>query len=59
MRYLRIFIEQCKMSVMSAAIYRANFWLMVIQSIVNSLMGILVVEFIYGSVDSIAGWNKH
>jgi len=44
---------------MSAAIYRANFWLMVIQSIVNSLMGILVVEFIYGSVDSIAGWNKH
>jgi len=44
---------------MSAAIYRTNFWLMVLQSIVNSLMSILVVRFIYGSVDSIAGWNMH
>jgi len=44
---------------MSAAMYRANFWLMIAQSIVNSLMGILFVEFIYGSVDSIAGWDKH
>jgi len=59
MRYLRLFAVQCKMSVMSAAIYRANFWLMIIQSIINSLMGILVIRFIYGSVQSIAGWNMH
>jgi len=59
MRYLRIFAEQCKLSVMSAAMYRINFWLMILQSIINSLMGILVVRFIYSSVDSIAGWNMH
>jgi len=59
MKYLRLFAEQCKLSVMSAAIYRVNFWLMVIQSIINSLMGILVIRFIYGSVESIAGWNMH
>jgi len=59
MRYIKIFAEQCKLSVMSAAIYRANFWLMIIQSIINSLMGILFVEFIYGSIDNIAGWNKY
>ena len=59
MRYIKLFAVQCKMSVMSGAIYRANFWLMLIQSIVNSLMGILVVRFIYGSVESIAGWNMN
>jgi len=58
-KYIRLFAVQCKLSVMSAAIYRANFWLMILQSIINSLMGILVVRFIYGSVDSIAGWNVH
>ena len=59
MRYIKLFAVQCKISVMSAAIYRANFWLMILQSVVNSLMGILVIRFIYGSVDSIAGWNVH
>jgi len=59
MRYIKLFAVQCKLSVMSAAIYRTNFWLMIIQSIINSLMGILVVRFIYGSVESIAGWNMH
>jgi len=44
---------------MSAAVYRANFWLMILQSVINSLMGVLVVRFIYGSVESIAGWNMH
>ena len=58
MRYVKIFIEQCRQSIMSAAIYRANFWLMLIQGLINSVMGILCVEFIYGSVDSIAGWNR-
>jgi len=59
MKYLFLFAAQCKLSVMSAAIYRTNFWLMVTQSVVNSLMGILVIRFIYGSVESIAGWNVH
>jgi len=58
MRYLRLFAAQCKLSIMSAAMYRANFWLMLIQSLVNSVMGVLCVQFIYGSVDSIAGWNR-
>jgi len=44
---------------MSAAMYRANFWLMLFQSLVNSAMGILCVAFIYGSVESIAGWNRN
>lgn len=59
MRYFKIFLEQCKLSLMSAAIFRANFILMLIQSIINSLMSVLCVEFIYGSVDTIAGWNKN
>ena len=58
MKYLKIFGEQCKLSIMSAAMYRANFWLMLIQSIVNSMMSILCIEFVYGSVESIAGWTK-
>lgn len=58
MRYMRIFLEQCKMSLMAAAIFRVNFILMLFQSIFNSLMSVFCVEFIYGSVDSIAGWNK-
>ena len=58
MRYIKIFCEQCKLSVMSAAMYRANFWLMLVQSFINTAMGILCIEFIYGSVDSIAGWGK-
>ena len=49
---------QLKLSIMSAAAYRANFWLMLVQSVINSLMGILCIEFIYGSVDIVAGWNK-
>jgi ABC-2 type transport system permease protein len=44
---------------MSAAMYRTNFWLMLIQSLVNSAMGIFCVAFIYGGVDSVAGWNKN
>ena len=58
MKYLKLFYTQCKLSIMSATMYRANFWLMLIQSIINSLMTLLSVEFIYGSVDSIAGWSK-
>ena len=58
MKYFKVFGEQCKLSIMSAAVFRANFWLMLIQSIINSLMTILCIEFIYGSVESIAGWNK-
>lgn len=44
---------------MSVAIFRVNFILMLAQSIINSLMGVLCVTFIYGSVNSIAGWNKN
>lgn len=59
MRYFNIFKEQCKLSVMSASIFRANFILMLVQSIINSLMGVLCVNFIYGNIDAIAGWSKH
>ena len=59
MRYIRLFAVQCKLSVMAAAMFRMNFWLMFIQSLVNSAAGILSIEFIYGSVDTIAGWGKH
>ncbi len=58
MRYLRLLAEQCKMSVMSAAMYRLNFCLMFLQSLINSLMAWLCVGFIYGSVESISGWSK-
>lgn len=57
MRYLRIFAEQCKMSFMSVTIYRANFILMLIQSIINTVLNIVCIRFIYDSVTSIAGWS--
>jgi ABC-2 type transport system permease protein len=44
---------------MAAVIYRANFWLMLIQSVINTLLSILCIDFIYNSVESIAGWKKH
>lgn len=58
MKYMKMFALQAKLSIMSAAMYRANFWLMLIQSMINSLMTLLSVEFIFGSVESIAGWSK-
>jgi len=58
MYYLNILKEQIKLSFMSVVIYRVNFILMLLQSIINSLLGILCVEFIYIHVDSIAGWSK-
>lgn len=58
MRYLRLFVEQGKMTFMSATIYKANFILMLIQSIINTLANVLCIEFIYSSVSSIAGWKK-
>jgi len=47
------------MSIMSAAMYRVSFWLMFIQSLINSTAAFLSIEFIYGSVNSISGWSKH
>lgn len=58
MKYLKLFFERGKMSLMAASIYRINFILMVAQSVVNSLMSILCVDFIYGSITQIAEWNK-
>ncbi|MCL2160197.1 MAG: hypothetical protein FWH48_12380, partial [Oscillospiraceae bacterium] len=59
MKYLKIFVEKCKIDIMSTAIYRANFIFWFIQGTVNALLGYICIEFIYGSVESIAGWNKH
>lgn len=59
MKYFKIFREQCKLSIMSVAIFRINFVLMLVQSIINSLISVVCVDFIYGSVDTIAGWNKN
>lgn len=58
MYYLNILKEQIKLSFMSVAIYRANFVLMLLQSFINTVLGILSVEFIYIHVDSIAGWSR-
>ncbi|HHY82791.1 MAG TPA: hypothetical protein GX505_08960 [Clostridiales bacterium] len=59
MYYLNLVKEQAKLSFMSLAIYRANFVLMLMQSILNTTLGILCVEFIYIHVDSIAGWSQN
>jgi len=58
-KYFKLFGMHFKLAVMSAAIYRINFMLMVIQNILNAMLGIIAMELIYGQVDSIAGWNKH
>lgn len=58
MYYFSLLKEQIKLSFMSVAIFRGNFLLMLLQSILNSVMGIVSVEFIYLHVKSIAGWTK-
>ena len=58
MKYFKIFAMQCKLATMSVAIYRANFIIGIIGRIFGSVTGIICIGFIYGSVESIAGWNK-
>ncbi|MGL5576485.1 MAG: ABC transporter permease [Sarcina sp.] len=58
MRYLKLFLEQFKLSFMSIAIYKVNFILMLGQSILNTILNLLAVEFLYSNVNKIAGWNK-
>jgi len=43
---------------MSAAMYRVNFWLMLFQSILNTVISLICIQIIYGSVDYIAGWSR-
>ncbi|WP_407384121.1 ABC transporter permease [Ruminococcus sp.] len=57
MKYLRLFLEQSKISIMSVAAYRANFVLMIIQSVVNAVLSIISVKYIYNYVDKIADWS--
>ena len=58
MREVRIFFMQAKLSLMAASIFRANFILMLIQSIINTLLHVACMDFIYGSVEEIGGWNR-
>lgn len=57
MKYLKLFLAQTKISIMSTATYRANFILMIIQSIINALLSIVSIKYIYNYVDEIAGWT--
>lgn len=57
MKYLKLLLEQCKISIMSVAVYRANFVLMIIQSFVNAVLGIVSIKYIYNYIDSISGWS--
>ncbi|MCR4678134.1 MAG: ABC-2 family transporter protein [Lachnospiraceae bacterium] len=57
MKYLKLLLEQSKISIMSVAAYRANFVLMIIQSFVNALLSIVSVKYIYNYVSEIAGWS--
>lgn len=58
MRALRLFSMGFRLSLMTAALYRVNLALMLVQSLLNSLMSVLSVRFIYESVDDIAGWSR-
>ena len=58
MREVQIFFMQAKLSLMTASIFRANFILMLIQSIINTLLHVACMDFIYGSVEEIGGWEQ-
>lgn len=58
MREVRIFFMQAKLSLMTASIFRANFILMLIQSIINTVLHVACMNFIYGSVEEIGGWKR-
>lgn len=57
-RYIKIFLKRAELSLMSDMTYRLNFVLMLIQSIINTTLGLLTVSFIYNKVDLIAGWTE-
>lgn len=57
MKYFRLLLEQSKISIMSIVAYRANFVLLIIQSIVNTLLSIISIKYIYDYVEEIAGWS--
>lgn len=59
MKYMVLFLEGFKISLMRYIIYRINFILMWIQNLVHITFTLLSMEFTYYFVDSIMGWNKY
>lgn len=59
MYYLNVIKEHFKLSLMSVAIFRANFILMLLQSILNTVLGMFCVEFVYLHINHIAGWSRN
>ena len=42
---------------MTNSAYRINFILLLIQSIINTILSVVSIGFIYGNINQIAGWN--
>ena len=58
-KYFTILRYQFNLAIMVNSIYRVNFILMLLQSIVNTMLSVLSIKLIYGNVDEIAGWDEH
>ncbi len=56
-KYFRIFKYQLGLALMTNSAYRINFILLIIQSIINTILSVVSIGFIYGNINQIAGWN--
>lgn len=58
-RYLKLFIQLGKISVMSALEYRTDFWVKGGFKVLESAVGFLIIVFLFSRIDEIVGWNNY
>ena len=57
MFYLRIISSFIRASLQEEMAYRSNFWISLLNSLLNLITGVLGVVVLFGQVDSINGWD--
>lgn len=57
-RYLRIYREFLRSSLVRELEFKANFWAKVAQNFVWSFFFVLILAVIYGNTQSVAGWSR-
>lgn len=59
MRYIRLYREFFKQSLMKLMAYRANFFLILITNFAYFAVQLIFLQVIFSKVDSLAGWTKY
>lgn len=59
MRYIRLYREFFKQSLMKLMAYRANFFIIFISNFTYFAVQIIFLEIVFSNVNSLAGWTKY